>query len=169
MPNYWLNLVYIDGEPIKAQLFHPLLIQMTPSFPPVDDALALLPALLGAVLVIVALFHALAIRAQGQPAYIRHLSAQGYSQRRIAARLGITRYAVRIALWLLFGSAKPITEPCPARTVISLFAALKEPQNRFGLSMRAIPTLTVLCVARRVRGLITKPLTSMVGISAPPN
>ena len=71
---------------------------MTPSFPPVDHALTLLPALLGAVLVIVALFHALAIRAQGQPAYIRHLSAQGYSQRRIAARLGITRYAVRVAL-----------------------------------------------------------------------
>ena len=72
---------------------------MTPSFPPVDDALTLLlPALLGAVLVIIALFHALAIRAQGQPAYIRHLSAQGYSQRRIAARLGVTRHAVRRAL-----------------------------------------------------------------------
>jgi hypothetical protein len=71
---------------------------MYASFPPVDDALALLPTLLGAVLLVVALFHALAIRAQGQPAYIRHLSAQGYSQRRIAARLGITRHVVRIAL-----------------------------------------------------------------------
>ena len=81
-----------------AQLFQSLLIQMTPSFPPVDDALALLPALLGAVLIVVALFHALAIRAQGQPAYIRHLSAQGYSQRKIAARLGVTRYVVRCAL-----------------------------------------------------------------------
>ena len=98
MPSYWPNPIYIDGEPIKAQLFQSLLIHMSPSFPPVDHALALLPALLGAVLVIVALFHALAIRAQGRPAYIRHLSAQGYSQRKIAARLGITRYAVRVAL-----------------------------------------------------------------------
>jgi hypothetical protein len=98
LPSYCPNLVYIDVEPIKAQLSQSLLIHMTPSFPPVDDALTLLPALLGAVLVIVALFHALAIRAQGQPAYIRHLSAQGYSQRKIAARLGVTRYAVRVAL-----------------------------------------------------------------------
>ena len=98
MPSYWLNPIYVDSEPIKAQLFQSRSIQVSPSFPPVDDALALLPALLGAVLVIVALFHALAIRAQGQPAYIRHLSAQGHSQRRIAARLGITRYAVRVAL-----------------------------------------------------------------------
>ena len=98
MPSYWPNLVYIDVEPIKAQLSQSLLIQMTPSFPPVDHALALLPALLGAVLVVIALFHALAIRAQGQPAYIRHLSAQGHSQRKIAARLNITRYAVRVAL-----------------------------------------------------------------------
>jgi hypothetical protein len=71
---------------------------MTPSFPPVDHALTLLPALLGAVLLVVALVHALAIRAQGRPAYIRHLSTQGHSQRRIAARLGITRHAVRVAL-----------------------------------------------------------------------
>jgi len=71
---------------------------MSPSFPPVDHALTLLPALLGAVLLVVALFHALAIRAQGQPAYSRHLSTQGYSQRRIATRLGITRHAVRVAL-----------------------------------------------------------------------
>ena len=71
---------------------------MYASFPPVDHALTLLPALLGAVLVIVALFHALAIRAQGQPAYIRHLSTQGYSQRSIAERLGVTRYRVRLAL-----------------------------------------------------------------------
>ena len=84
----------------QLRLNYPTRVQfiMTPSFPPVDHALTLLPALLGAVLVIVALFHALVIRAQGQPAYIRHLSAQGYSQRRIAARLGITRYAVRVAL-----------------------------------------------------------------------
>ena len=98
LPSYWSDPAYIDDEPIKAQLFQSLLIHMTPSFPPVDHALTLLPALLGAVLVIVALFHALAIRAQGQSAYIKHLSAQGYSQRRIAARLGITRYAVRCAL-----------------------------------------------------------------------
>ena len=98
MPSYWPNPVYIDSEPIKAQLFQSLLIHMYPSFPPVDHALTLLPALLGAVLVIIALFHALAIRAQGQPAYIRHLSAQGYSQRKIAARLGVTRHAVRVAL-----------------------------------------------------------------------
>ena len=71
---------------------------MYSSFPPVDHALTLLPPLLGAVLLVVALFHALAIRTQGQPTYIRHLSAQGHSQRRIAARLGITRYAVRAAL-----------------------------------------------------------------------
>ena len=71
---------------------------MYPSFPPVDHALTLLPTLLGAVLLVVALFHALAIRAQGRPAYIRHLSAQGYSQRAIAARLGVTRYRVRLAL-----------------------------------------------------------------------
>ena len=98
LPSYRPNPIYIDGEPIKAQLFQSLLIHMSPSFPPVDHALTLLPALLGAVLVIVALFHALTIRAQGQPAYIRHLSAQGHSQRKIAARLGITRYAVRVAL-----------------------------------------------------------------------
>ena len=99
LPSYWPNPGYADGERNPA-LNYPTRVQfiMTPSFPPVDDALALLPALLGAVLVIVALFHALAIRAQGQPAYIRHLSAQGYSQRRIAARLNITRHAVRCAL-----------------------------------------------------------------------
>ena len=99
LANHWPNPGYIDGERNQA-LNYSTRVQftMTPSFPPVDDALALLPALLGAVLVIVALFHALAIRAQGQPAYIRHLSAQGYSQRKIAARLGITRYAVRVAL-----------------------------------------------------------------------
>ena len=99
MPSYWLNSVYIDGERNPA-LNYSTRVQftMTPNFPPVDHALTLLPALLGAVLVIVALFHALAIRAQGQPAYIRHLSAQGYSQRKIAARLGITRHAVRVAL-----------------------------------------------------------------------
>jgi hypothetical protein len=82
---------------------------MYPSFPPVDHALALLPALLGAVLVIVALFHALAIRAQGQPAYIRHLSAQGHSQRKIAARLGITRYAVRARCDRLLMLTQPIS------------------------------------------------------------
>ena len=99
LPSYWLNPVYIDGERNPA-LNYSTRVQfiMTPSFPPVDHALTLLPALLGAVLVIVALFHALAIRAQGQPAYIRHLSAQGHSQRKIAARLGITRHAVRVAL-----------------------------------------------------------------------
>ena len=83
---------------IKRLIIPPLLIHMSPSFPPVDHALTLLPALLGAVLLVVALFHALAIRAQGQSAYIRHLSTQGHSQRRIAARLGITRHAVRVAL-----------------------------------------------------------------------
>jgi hypothetical protein len=99
LASYWLNLAYIDVERNQA-LNYSTRVQfiMTPSFPPVDHALTLLPALLGAVLVIVALFHALAIRAQGQPAYIRHLSTQGYSQRRIAARLGITRHAVRCAL-----------------------------------------------------------------------
>jgi len=50
-----------------------------------------------------------------------------------------------------------------------LFAALKEPQNQFGLSMRAIPTHTVPCVAKRAHGLITKQLISMAGISALPN
>ena len=49
------------------------------------------------------------------------------------------------------------------------FAALKEPLNRSGLSMRAIQTHTVPCVVRRARGLITKQLTSMAGISALPN
>ena len=99
LPSYWLNPVYVDGERNQALNFSTRVqFTMYPSFPPVDHALALLPALLGAVLVIVALFHALAIRTQGQPAYIRHLSAQGHSQRKIAARLGITRYAVRCAL-----------------------------------------------------------------------
>ena len=99
MPSYWLNPIYVDGGRNQA-LNYSTRVQfiMSPSFPPVDHALTLLPALLGAVLVIVALFHALAIRAQGRPAYIRHLSAQGHSQRRIAARLGITRHAVRVAL-----------------------------------------------------------------------
>ena len=44
------------------------------------------------------------------------------------------------------------------------FAALKEPQNQFGLSMRAILTPTVLCVAKRVHGPTMKPLIFMVGI-----
>lgn len=99
IPSNWLNSVYADGERETA-LNYPTRVQftMTPSFPPIDHALTLLPALLGAVLLVAALFHALAIRAQGQPAYIRHLSTQGHSQRAIAERLGMTRYRVRLAL-----------------------------------------------------------------------
>jgi DNA-binding NarL/FixJ family response regulator len=50
----------------------------------------LLPALL-----LVAIADALT---QSQPQRIRRLSRSGYSQRAIASRLGVSRYAVRLAL-----------------------------------------------------------------------
>lgn len=87
--------------------------QASPAFPPLDDALAAIDwrQVLTVCLFTLALSQAIATRAlpflvrvfdsiarKVTRAQIRRLSASGISQRALAARFGVTRYAIRQAL-----------------------------------------------------------------------